>query len=204
MALLRQRGRLLDRTLQVPLQRDAEPLAARTEALIAGQPLAVDAAGHGLVWSGVSEATASPAAAPSALEPLPPTPLASTPPSLDDADDRRNGKTCGQSGYVVSRRTSRVRSGRRGDNARASRVTQREQARLPTPVRTGNSPTVTTALGQRCAAGGVEMAPICASTTEHKAVSNSTVIMLRSSHGQDGTFPAWQRRLTTARPHNVS
>jgi hypothetical protein len=81
-ALLRQRGRLMYRTLQVQLQLAAEHLAALTEALIEGQHFAVDEAGCVLVWSGVSGATASPAAAPSSLEPLPQAPLASTPPSL--------------------------------------------------------------------------------------------------------------------------
>jgi hypothetical protein len=81
-ALLRQRGRLMYRTLQVQLQLDAEHLAALTEALIEGQHLAVDEAGRVLAWSGASGATASPAAAPSSLEPLPQAPLADTPPSL--------------------------------------------------------------------------------------------------------------------------
>jgi hypothetical protein len=81
-ALLRQRGRLMYRTLQVQLQLDAEHLAALTEALIESQHLAVDEAGRVLVWSGVSGATASPAAAPSSLEPLPQAPLAYTPPYL--------------------------------------------------------------------------------------------------------------------------
>jgi hypothetical protein len=113
-------------------------------------------------------------------------------------------KTCVQSEGVVSRRTSWVRAGRRSNHARASRVTQRSQARLPTPVRACPSATVTTALGQRCASGGVRMAPICASTSEYTAVSNSTVSLPRSLHGQDDTCPAWKRRMTTARPNNVS
>ena len=81
-ALLRQRGRLMYRTLQVQLQLAAEHLAALTEALIEGQHLAVDEASRVLAWSGASGATASPAAAPSSLEPLPQAPLADTPPSL--------------------------------------------------------------------------------------------------------------------------
>jgi hypothetical protein len=48
------------------------------------------------------------------------------------------------------------------------------------------------------------MAPICASTSEHKAVINATVSLPLSVHGQDDTFPAWQRRRTTARPKHVS
>jgi hypothetical protein len=81
-ALLRQRGRLIYRTLQGQCQLDAEHLAALTEALIEGQHFAVAEAGCVLVWSGVSGTTASPAAAPSSLEPLPQAPLAYTPPSL--------------------------------------------------------------------------------------------------------------------------
>lgn len=326
-ALLRQRGRLMYRTLQVQLQLDTEHLAVLTEARIEGQHRAVDAAGRVLVWNGASGATASPAA-PSSLEPLPQAPLAYTPPSLaekmltarsalagertqvtllcadlkgsmerladrDPAEARprldpvlarmiaavhrlphaplqggirdlgggrrpptisphgcrrryqcplsiqrwcerpvrpicgarlpsRLGwitspldvsmaprtvgaatKTCVPSACVVSRRTSWVRAGRRGNYARASRVTQRAQAQLPTPVQACHSPTVTTVRGQRCASGGVGMSPICASTSENTAVSNSTVCLPRSLYGQADTCPAWTRRMTTARPNNV-
>jgi hypothetical protein len=50
----------------------------------------------------------------------------------------------------------------------------------------------------------VGMVPICSSTSENKAVINSTVIMPLSSHGQDVMFPAWKRHLTNANPKNVS
>src|SRR5438128_11666332 len=70
-ALLRQRGRLTYRTLQLQFQLDAEHLEALTDELIEGQRLAVDEAGRVLVWSGASEATASPAAASSFGEPPP-------------------------------------------------------------------------------------------------------------------------------------
>jgi hypothetical protein len=74
-ALLRQRGRLTYRTLQLQFQLDAAHLEALKEELIEGQRLAVDEAGRVLVWIGVSEATASPAAAPSFVEPPPQDPL---------------------------------------------------------------------------------------------------------------------------------
>jgi class 3 adenylate cyclase/tetratricopeptide (TPR) repeat protein len=79
-ALLRQRGRLTYRTLQLQFQLDAEHLEALKEDLIEGQRLAVDEAGRVLVWSGASGATASPAAA--SVEPPSQAPLAYTPPYL--------------------------------------------------------------------------------------------------------------------------
>jgi class 3 adenylate cyclase len=81
-ALLRQRGRLTYRTLQLQFQLDAERLAALKEELIEGQRLAVDEAGRVLVWSGAAGATASPAAASSSVEPPSQAPLAYTPPYL--------------------------------------------------------------------------------------------------------------------------
>src|SRR5215510_8714224 len=51
-ALLRQRGRLTYRTLQLQFQLDAEHLAALKDELIEGQRLAVDEAGRVLVWTG--------------------------------------------------------------------------------------------------------------------------------------------------------
>jgi len=81
-ALLRQRGRLTYRTLQLQFQLDAEHLEALKEELIEGQRLAVDEAGRILVWNGASGATASPAAASSSLEPPPQAPLTYTPPYL--------------------------------------------------------------------------------------------------------------------------
>ena len=78
-ALLRQRGRLTYRTLQLQFQLDAEHLEALKDEIIEGQRLAVDEAGHVLVWSGASGATA-PADAVAAG--YPPAPLAYTPPYL--------------------------------------------------------------------------------------------------------------------------
>jgi hypothetical protein len=69
-ALLRQRGRLTYRTLQLQLQLDDAHLAALTDELIKGQRLAVDEADRVLVWRGASGATASPAA-PSSSESRP-------------------------------------------------------------------------------------------------------------------------------------
>jgi class 3 adenylate cyclase/tetratricopeptide (TPR) repeat protein len=69
--LLRQRGRLTYRTLQLQFQLDAEHLAALTDELIKGQRLAADEDGTVLVWIG--DAAASPAPAVS---------LASTPAPL--------------------------------------------------------------------------------------------------------------------------
>src|SRR5262245_14797819 len=51
-ALLRQRGRLTYRTLQLQFQLDAEHLAALTDELIEGQRLAVDEDGRVLGWPG--------------------------------------------------------------------------------------------------------------------------------------------------------
>jgi len=80
-ALLRQRGRLTYRTLQLQFQLDDAHLDALKDELIEGQRLAVDEAGRVLVWSGASGATASPAAS-SSVEPPPQAPLAYTPPYL--------------------------------------------------------------------------------------------------------------------------
>ena len=80
-ALLRQRGRLTYRTLQLQFQLDAEHLEALKDELIEGQRLAVDEAGRVLVWISASGATASPAAS-SSVEPSPQAPLAYTPPYL--------------------------------------------------------------------------------------------------------------------------
>jgi class 3 adenylate cyclase len=80
-ALLRQRGRLTYRTLQLQFQLDDAHLEALKDELIEGQRLAVDEAGRVLVWSGASGTTASPAAS-SSVEPLPQAPLAYTPPYL--------------------------------------------------------------------------------------------------------------------------
>jgi class 3 adenylate cyclase/tetratricopeptide (TPR) repeat protein len=74
-ALLRQRGRLTYRTLQLQFQLDDAHLEALKDELIEGQRLAVDEAGRVLVWTGAPEA-AAPGAPPA------PAPLAYTPPYL--------------------------------------------------------------------------------------------------------------------------
>src|SRR4029453_6729341 len=51
-ALLRQRGRLTYRTLQLQFQLDDAHLAALKDELIEGQRLTVDEAGRVLVWTG--------------------------------------------------------------------------------------------------------------------------------------------------------
>jgi hypothetical protein len=58
-ALLRQRGRLTYRTLQVQFQLDAEHLEVLTDELIKGQRLAIDEDGAVLVWIGDAAATVS-------------------------------------------------------------------------------------------------------------------------------------------------
>ena len=63
-ALLRQRGRLTYRTLQLQFQLDDEHLQALTDELIEGQRLAIDEVGRVLVWTGAPGATAPTVAAP--------------------------------------------------------------------------------------------------------------------------------------------
>ena len=58
-ALLRQRGRLTYRTLQLQLQLDDAHLAALKDELIKGQRLAVDEEGAVLVWTGIPPTAAS-------------------------------------------------------------------------------------------------------------------------------------------------
>jgi len=77
-ALLRQRGRLTYRTLQLEFQLDAEHLEALKDELIEGQRLAVDEAGRVLVWTGESGATAPTTGASAGA----PAPLTYTPPYL--------------------------------------------------------------------------------------------------------------------------
>jgi class 3 adenylate cyclase/tetratricopeptide (TPR) repeat protein len=79
-ALLRQRGRLTYRTLQLQFQLDDEHLQALIDELIEGQRLAVDEAGRVLVWTGAPESTAPAVAAPAGLSAPPP--LTYTPPYL--------------------------------------------------------------------------------------------------------------------------
>jgi hypothetical protein len=69
-ALLRQRGRVTYRTLQLQFTLDNEQLAALKDELLYSQPHVVDDPGRGLVWTGDTDAT--PALSPS---------LPSSPPS---------------------------------------------------------------------------------------------------------------------------
>jgi class 3 adenylate cyclase len=64
-ALLRQRGRLTYRTLQLQFQLDEAHLEALKEEIISGQRLAVDEAGRVLVWTGGHDGTPAPASSPS-------------------------------------------------------------------------------------------------------------------------------------------
>jgi class 3 adenylate cyclase len=77
-ALLRQRGRLTYRTLQLQFQLDDTHLQALTDELIKGQRLAADEDGTVLVWIGDAAAPPAPAVAPAPT----PAPLTYTPPYL--------------------------------------------------------------------------------------------------------------------------
>jgi class 3 adenylate cyclase/tetratricopeptide (TPR) repeat protein len=77
-ALLRQRGRLTYRTLQLQFQLDAEHLEALTDELIKGQQLAADEDGAVLVWIGDAAAPPAPAVTPAPT----PAPLTYTPPYM--------------------------------------------------------------------------------------------------------------------------
>jgi class 3 adenylate cyclase/tetratricopeptide (TPR) repeat protein len=77
-ALLRQRGRLTYRTLQLQFQLDDTHLAALRDELIKGQRLAADEEGAVLVWIGDAASPPAPAVAPAPA----PTPLTYTPPYL--------------------------------------------------------------------------------------------------------------------------
>src|SRR5256884_7691269 len=79
-ALLRQRGRLTYRTLQLQFQLDDVHLAALKDELIKGQRLAADEDGEVLVWTGDTETSVSPASPSS--QPAPP-PAASSPPGAE-------------------------------------------------------------------------------------------------------------------------
>src|SRR2546425_558272 len=70
-ALLRQRGRLTYRTLQLQFQLDEAHLEALKDELIEGQRLALDEAGRVLVWTGGAETlpTAPPSSPPPAPQP---------------------------------------------------------------------------------------------------------------------------------------
>src|SRR5215510_1691354 len=76
-ALLRQRGRLTYRTLQLQFQLDDAHLEALKDELIEGQRLAVDEAGRVLVWMGDTATPVSPAFPAS----VPAPPLAASAPS---------------------------------------------------------------------------------------------------------------------------
>ena len=67
-ALLRQRGRLTYRTLQVQFQLDDAHLEVLKDELIAGQRLAVDEEGRVLVWTGETSSV------PASISPAPPPP----------------------------------------------------------------------------------------------------------------------------------
>ena len=70
-ALLRQRGRLTYRTLQLQFQLDEAHLEALKDELMYGQRLARDEEGRVLVWTGGSAAVSPPAASPTpAARPL--------------------------------------------------------------------------------------------------------------------------------------
>src|SRR5262245_47839249 len=98
-ALLRQRGRLTYRTIQLQFQLDDAHLDALKDELIEGQRLAVDEAGRVLVWTGTSGATA-PADAPSADIPTP-TPLTYTPPYLAEKILKSRGALEGERKHVT-------------------------------------------------------------------------------------------------------
>ena len=78
-ALLRQRGRLTYRTLQLQFQLDEDHLAALKDELLFAHPQVHDEAGRGLIWTG-DAGTAASAAAPAGTPA--PEPLAYTPPYL--------------------------------------------------------------------------------------------------------------------------
>ena len=79
-ALLRQRGRVTYRTLQLQFQLDDVQLAALKDELLYSQSQVVDDAGRGLVWTGEAAPASPVSAAPVALPAQ--APLAYTPPYL--------------------------------------------------------------------------------------------------------------------------
>jgi TOMM system kinase/cyclase fusion protein len=85
LALLRQRGRVTYRTLQLQFALDDTQLAALKDELLYSQPQVVDDVGRGLVWTGDTGVT--PALAPSP-PPSPAAPL-ETAPSTPDAERRQ-------------------------------------------------------------------------------------------------------------------
>jgi len=81
-AILRQRGRLTYRTLQLQFQLDEVSLEALKDELVYGQRLAVDEEGRVLVWTGGSAAVPPPASSPTPAQTR--APLAYTPKHLAD------------------------------------------------------------------------------------------------------------------------
>jgi class 3 adenylate cyclase/tetratricopeptide (TPR) repeat protein len=79
-ALLRQRGRVTYRTLQIQFTLDAEQLAALKDELLYSQPQVRDDAGRGLIWTG--DAGTAPVAISASVESPGQVPLAYTPPYL--------------------------------------------------------------------------------------------------------------------------
>jgi hypothetical protein len=73
-ALLRQRGRVTYRTLQIQFTLNDEQLAALKDELLYSQPQVVDDAGRGLVWTGDAGIATSASVEPRAQEPLAYTP----------------------------------------------------------------------------------------------------------------------------------
>jgi class 3 adenylate cyclase len=81
-ALLRQRGRVTYRTLQIQFTWNDEQLAALKDELLYSQPQVTDDAGRGLVWTGDPGTAPAGTAAPAVLPVQ--APLAYTPPYLAD------------------------------------------------------------------------------------------------------------------------
>src|SRR5262245_44124969 len=79
-ALLRQRGRVTYRTLQLQFTLNDEQLAALKDELLYSQPQVTDDAGRGLVWTGDAGTDASATLVP--VESLGQAPLTYTPPYL--------------------------------------------------------------------------------------------------------------------------
>src|SRR5262249_11433729 len=69
--------------------------------------------------------------------------------------------------------------------------------------RAGSSPKVTTSLGQRWASGCLGMARSCSSTSENKAVINSTVIIRLSSPRRDVTPPSVEESSDDCKPKKL-
>src|SRR5215475_13805898 len=79
-ALVRQRGRVTYRTLQLQFQLDDAQLAVLKDELLYSQPQVIDDAGRGLVWTGAPGTAPAATAAPGVLPAQ--VPLAYTPPYL--------------------------------------------------------------------------------------------------------------------------